>query len=113
MNSLVQDFRRRCQIVVQLGGASASQYLSSHKQPQNSQAAETNPDLLWSDQQDQRLKDLHTLHGDKWKQIASLLAKEPNQVEYRWQQLQQIERNEKYKRHVELPQFLPLINGPK
>ena len=69
MDALIDDFIRRCELVRDLGGGSASQYLSSHiKEVKNKVAM--NEDKMWKI--DENLLNLQAEFGNKWKLIGNV-----------------------------------------
>ena len=66
---LVRSFRKRCQMCLNLGGKSISQFLSSHKTPPVCEA----PDLGWTEEDDRQILELYNEHGRKWTMIATKL----------------------------------------
>ena len=101
IDGLVRSFRDRCKLVYDLGGASATAYLSSHKQapPERQQP----PGSEWTDDQDAALVALHESLGPRWRQIAGRLSSTPVAVRYHLRRIKQIEMNAEHQNYELLP----------
>ena len=95
INNLVNDFCRRCKLMMQKGGESISQHLSTHKKeiPENA-LIEFDESQLWTPEQDNVLMDKVRKNGKHWKEIAGHFGKSPNEIRNRYRVLAQIERND-------------------
>ena len=101
IDGLVRSFRDRCKLVYDLGGGSATPYLSSHKQPPPGRQQPPGPE--WTDDQDSALLALHDSLGPRWRQIAGRLSSNPIAVKHRFRWIKQIEMNERHQQHELLP----------
>lgn len=114
IDSLTNDFRRRCQMCLTNRGKSISQYLSSHMTPQATD--EPLPDFPFDADADLRLRELHAKHGNRWSAIAGEMNANPSSkplqaVDCRRRYKVLIEREETFRkltRHV-LPGVETLI----
>ena len=64
INKLVLSFYDRCQIVLHMGGESASAHLRARRPVPIGPLPEIVTD--WSDDEDKRLLELYAAHGDRW-----------------------------------------------
>lgn len=109
INSLVEDFVRRCRIVLDLGGNSASQYVSSHKN--NVDEKDRIIDVSnqsWTVEEDKRLVRLQREYGNKWTVIGQLLNRSRNSVKNRFKMLMQLGNNEKLANKCQFPSIQTL-----
>ena len=95
INRLVLSFIDRCKLVMQLGGASATPYLSSHR---NWTPPIALPAPIWTPEEDAHLLRLHEIHGRRWTAIGAALRKKPLLVHHRFAMLDQIARNQAVRR---------------
>ena len=107
INKLVLSFYDRCQIVLHMGGESASAHLRARRPVPIGPLPEIVTD--WSDDEDKRLLELYAAHGDRWQQIASHLGRDPRMVKKRFKMLDQIEKNGLYRAYVRLPPIDELL----
>lgn len=97
INNLVHDFLRRCNLVLQKGGESISQHLSSHKKEiSETEFIHFDQSQLWSKEQDLELMDMVKANGKRWKEISMKIGKSPNQIRNRYRVLSQMERNQNF-----------------
>ena len=87
IDSLVDSFYERCELVLRLDGASLTPYLQAHRPGPPSVIRYTRD---WRDEDDQRLLRLWEEHGPKWKLIARISGEEPYFVKYRVNRARQI-----------------------
>ena len=100
LDRLSDSFIRRCQMVLDLDGESASGYLSSHRLP----VPVVNPQRRsWSDDEDSRLRTLHAEIGPRWTTIGTRLDRPPLACKHRFLHLSQLDRNCSYSVPEELP----------
>ena len=90
IDSLVRSFFDRCQLVLQLAGASATPYLSAHRTDTPPIAL---PAPLWTPEEDDRLRELREEHGRKFGVISRLLEKKQQIVRNRAKMQDQMIRN--------------------
>ena len=91
IDNLIKDFLRRCSFVLEVGGESISQYLSSHKtHPEKPVEIDVQ---YWSKEEDQKLCELNNKYGNKWKKIGEEIGRSRNEVKWRLMMLKQIEQN--------------------
>ena len=103
-NNLVDSFMFRCELVLRLGGSSATPDLASHRPLPDEPRAEPS----WSDADDRELERHVADHGHKWSRIGALMDRRPNFLKRRWACLQQHIRNDRCKNHVAIPSILEL-----
>ena len=93
INSLVKSFIRRCQLVLDLGGMSATPYLSSGRQETPPIAL---PAPLWTDEEDAQLRRLRS-EGTTMSMLQSIFAKKKRRlIHQRCKMHDQILRNLSY-----------------
>ena len=90
INKLVNSFVERCQLVLRLGGASATPYLASHRTDTPPTAL---PAPLWTPAEDQELERLYDSHGPRWAMFSERLNKSRQIIRHRWMMQDQIMRN--------------------
>ena len=91
INLLVKDFIRRCEIVLNLGGKSASQYISSHMEVAEKESVQVSS-MQWSIEDDQILGELLEQYLNKWKEIGREMNRDPTEVKHRAKFLDQIKK---------------------
>ena len=99
IDSLVESFLFRCNLVLRLRGESATAYLSSHRPGPEIDL----PDSSWSEQDDRILEAHVAYHGRKWHRIAALLGRRPNFLKHKYNLLIQRQRNEQHRLQPALP----------
>ena len=90
INSLVNSFVHRCQLVLQLAGASATPYLSSGRSETPPIAL---PAPLWSPAEEERLQRLRAEYGTRWDILERLMEKDRRLIRQRCKMLDQQIRN--------------------
>lgn len=73
---LVRSFGKRCQMCLNAGGKSVSQFLSSHKTPPVCSA----PDPMFTEEDDTQILELYAQHERKWTVIANILEERGRSV---------------------------------
>ena len=102
IDSLVEDFVRRCQLVIDVAGESISQYISSHVK-EIKEKADNSEIRFWTKEEDDLLLDLQKKVGNIWKSIAQYLGRDKNDVRSRFRNLQQRIRNDRLRAIVPIP----------
>ena len=96
LNSLVKDFVHRCELVVKLGGASCSQYLSSgRKTVKKEDVVDTTNIRRWTDEEDRLLLKLVNGLGHKWAVIGMHIDRSSVEVKNRCRNLIQRQTNDR------------------
>ena len=113
LDLLVDDFFRRCEMVRDLGGQSASQYISSHKKEVENKVDAGNKRMWTNEEYDQLIALQHSL-GNKWGQIGKYFGRDSTQVKNRFRFLMVRKNNDRLKSIVDLPpiESLPFDPGP-
>lgn len=98
INGLCEDFERRLRLVVAIGGASISAYISSHINTALRGTVNLMPIDLFSQTEDTTLLLLYRMLGRKWTEIAARLnnGRTSHQVEFRIQTLLLVQQNQQH-----------------
>ena len=112
INALVSDFLRRCRIVLNLGGNSASQYISSHRKEVLLKDRVPYVSLKpWSDFEDFHLMQLQNENGNRWAKICSILGRSADETRRRYRLISQIKNNERLRNKHLFPPLLLWMNS--
>ena len=105
INSLVESFIGRCDMVRNLNGNTISAYLSSHMSIPPSVPERPR----WSPDDDRHLEEMVTQYGPKWSRIASLLDRSIPETKNRWQLIMRAQRNRDHRAYRALPPISELL----
>jgi hypothetical protein len=84
----VNDFKRRLELVKQVGGRSGSQYISSHRLQAMEQDIYDDLPALFSTEEDKLIIEKVQFLGTKWKKISTFFpSRTPNQIRNRYRYL--------------------------
>ena len=105
IDSLVQSFFDRCELLLRLDGESLTPYLQAHR---TGPATVVDYRRNWTEEDDRTLMRLHEEHGAKWKRIADIMGERPIFVKYRYKRMRQIIANSHHLSFRPLPRITEL-----
>lgn len=100
IDSLCSSFFKRCELVLQLDGRSATPYLRARKCPP---PIAVDVRREWTDEDDQRIMAYVAEMGTKWTAIGNLMGERPNFVKYRYLRARQDAANQRSLSYNPLP----------
>ena len=107
VDSLVQDFVRRCRMVLNSCGESISQHLSSHRQVP--EPIDPTYPREWTEDDEKELSRLVDRLGRKWKNISGILQRSPAICKNHYRFMTQDRRNKERRQMEELPPITFLL----